>query len=350
MAEENKTHEPTPKKIEDTRKKGNVPKSQEFGGMVILFFGTITFLFFVPLFSESLYKIFVSTFQFDLVMDLKNIDTKQSIDKTLLYFKEVTIYFIIFSLFIMFFAIVANVSQFGFLVNPLKFDFKKINPINGFKNLFSFKKVIEYIKMFLKLIIILVILVAILYFFLAQLSEAVIYNPSHLFVLLKDMLLYFTGFAFLVIIIFSIIDLVFVRYNYFKQLKMSFQEIKDEYKQTEGSPEVKQRIREIQRKTAQGTMLSDVAKSKFVVTNPTHYAVAIKYETDDKVPSIIAKGVDFLAHQIKDKAIDNEIPIIENPPLARALYAASEVGQPINEEFYESIIDLLIYVDKLNNK
>jgi len=349
MADENKTHEPTPKKIEDTRKKGNVPKSQEFSGMVILFFGTIALLFFIPMFSESLGKIFIASFRFNELLNIHDIDEKTIIGLSSLFIQKVFVSFIILGLFIMFFAIASNVMQFGFLAVKLKVDFKKLNPINGFKNIFGFKKVIEFIKMFLKLIIVLVILFAVLYWFLPHLSSSVVFNPDDLFQILIDVLLYLTGFAFLVIIIFAFIDLIFVRYNYFKQLKMSFQEIKDEFKQTEGSPEVKQRIREIQRKTAQGTMLSDVAKSKFVVTNPTHYAVCIKYDqSEDQVPMIAAKGVDFLAHRIKEKALEHDIPIIENPPLARALYAATETGQAIDEEFYESVIDLLIYVENLN--
>jgi|SaaInlStandDraft_4_1057021.scaffolds.fasta_scaffold00087_4 flagellar biosynthetic protein FlhB len=349
MADENKTHEPTSKKIEDTRKKGNVPKSQEFSGFVILFLGTILFVGILPFFSDYIKSIFVETLQFNDLITISDIDQKSILTIFILFFKKLFFLFFFFGIFIMFFAVLSNVSQFGFLLNKLKIDFKKLNPISGMKNVFSFKKIIEYLKMFIKLIIVLIIFGSILNLFLKELANSTIYSPRALLDTLKDILFFLVGFAFINIVIFAIVDLVFVRYNYFKQLKMSFQEIKDEFKQTEGNPEIKRRIREIQMKTSQGNMMSNVKDSNFVVTNPTHYAVCIKYDQESQQPPmIIAKGIDFLALRIKDEANKNNVPIIENPPLARSLYAAVEVNQPIDEEFYESIIDLLLYVDKLN--
>lgn len=352
MADENKTYDATPKKIKDSRKEGNVPRSQEFGGMVILFFGTLALFVISPYITDALVKILSHSCDFITLTNPKEMSSEGIKAIFQKFALEIAFPLIGFLFFIVIIAILSNLLQFGFLFTPLKISFKKMNPIEGFKNLFHWKKFVDFIKMFLKLIIVFIILGSVIYMFGPQLINSIIYNPESTVDLIIQVLMYLLGFIMLNIIIFSIVDLVFVRYNYFKKLKMSFQEIKDEFKQTEGNPEIKARIREIQKKMASGNMLNDVKDSKFIVTNPTHYAVAIKYDENNTTlpPVIVAKGIDFLAQKIRTIGTDNDIPIIENPPLARALYSAIEVGQPISEDFYQNVVDLLIYVEKLNSK
>ena len=163
--------------------------------------------------------------------------------------------------------------------------------------------------------------------------------------------LYFLLTILLIIIIFAIIDFFFTRHYYFKQLKMSKQEIKDEHKQMEGDPLVKGRIRQIQMKMAKQRMMADVPDADVVVTNPTHYSVALKY--DDKksnAPIVVAKGIDFIALKIQDIARECKIPIIEDPALARALYDQVEVEQEIPDVFYKAIAEIFTYVYNLNGK
>ena len=161
--------------------------------------------------------------------------------------------------------------------------------------------------------------------------------------------IYFVLTILLIIIIFAIIDYFFTRHYYFEQLKMSKQEIKDEYKQMEGDPLVKGRIRQVQMKMSRQQMLKDVEDADVVITNPTHYAVALKYQKEKRgAPTVKAKGIDFLAIKIKDIARKNKVPIIENPSLARALYAQLEIDEEIPKEFYEAVAEIFTYIYELN--
>jgi len=162
---------------------------------------------------------------------------------------------------------------------------------------------------------------------------------------------YFLAAILLIIIIFAIIDFYFTRHYYFKSLKMSKQEIKDEFKNLEGDPQVKGRIRQIQREMAKKRMMSEVPEADVVITNPTHYAVALKYDNEvDSAPKVVAKGVDFIAVRIKEIANENDVPIVENPALARSLYDQIEIDQEIPNEFYKAMAEILTYVYELKNK
>ena len=162
---------------------------------------------------------------------------------------------------------------------------------------------------------------------------------------------YFILTILLIIIIFAIIDFFFTRHYYFKQLKMSKQEIKDEHKQMEGDPLVKGRIRQIQMKMSKQRMMADVSDADVVITNPTHYAVALKYDKEkSEAPIVLAKGINFLALKIKDIALASKIPIVEDPALARALYDQVEVEQEIPGSLYKAIAEIFTFVYNLNNK
>jgi flagellar biosynthetic protein FlhB len=165
-----------------------------------------------------------------------------------------------------------------------------------------------------------------------------------------ELTMYFLLTILLIILIFALIDFFFTRYYYFKQLRMSKQEIKDEHKQMEGDPLVKGRIRSIQMKMSRQRMMASVPDADVVITNPTHYAVALKYDKDNSsAPQVVAKGIDFLAIKIKDIARESKIPIIEDPALARAIYDQVEVDQEIPEVFYKAIAEIFTYIYNLNN-
>ena len=162
---------------------------------------------------------------------------------------------------------------------------------------------------------------------------------------------YFLATILFIIIIFAIIDYYFTRHYYMKSLRMSKQDIKDEYKNMEGDPQVKGRIRRIQMKMAQQRMMNSVPQADVVITNPTHYAVALKYDSKvNSAPKIVAKGIDFLALKIKDIAKDNNIPIIENPALARSLYDQIDIDKEIPSEFYKAMAEIFSYVYELKRK
>ncbi len=348
MADEaEKTEEPTSKKIEDAKKEGNVPKSAEVPGAAILFFSSIYLLFFADTMFESIKLMMYHVYSY-IGHDMEAI-SYYTIGATIVN----TMIIAMLPLFtlIVFLAIIFNLMQFGFVVTPLKLELNKINPISGFKNIFSMKKAIEALKLTAKLIIIFIVMIIILGIIwddiIAMMDKDVVASLSSMIVLT----IYFLLTILLIIIIFAIIDFFFTRHYYFKQLKMSKQEIKDEHKQIEGDPLVKGRIRQIQMKMSRQRMMADVPNADVVITNPTHYSVALKYDEDKSTaPIVIAKGIDVLALKIREIARESKIQIIEDPALAMALYEQVEIDQEIPEFFYKSIAEIFTFIYNLNGK
>jgi len=344
---ESKTEEATSKKIEDSRAKGNVPKSAEVPGAAILFFASIYLLFFSGHLFQTIQKMMLYIFSF----------IGRDIDTTVYYtiFQTVlsTLLEALSPLFIMvvLLAVVTNVMQFGFLSVPIEFKFEKLNPVSGLKNIFSMKKLLEAFKLTAKLAIIFIVMVIIITLVWDDIIAMMDMNLGGTLGLIRSLTGYFIAAILLIIIIFAVIDYFFTRHYYFEGLKMTKQEVKEEHKQMEGDPQVKSRIRSIQMKMAMQRMLKDTEKADVVITNPTHYAVALAYHQDkQEAPIVISKGVDFLALKIKDIARNNDIPIIENPSLARSLYDQLEVDQQIPKEFYKAIAEIFSYIYELNSK
>ena len=343
--EEEKTEEPTGKKIEDAKKEGNVPKAAEVPGAAILFFSSIYLLFFADSLFESIREMIHYIYSFiGAEMSGRLYYAIGSKVITSMLYALFPLYFLV-----VFLAIIFNVMQFGFIVTPLKLELNKINPMSGFKNIFSAKKAIEALKLTAKLILVFIVMLIILGIIwkdiLAMMDKELNASLSSML----ELTMYFILTILLIIIIFAIIDFFFTRHYYFKQLKMSKQEIKDEHKQMDGDPLVKGRIRQIQMKMAKQRMMSDVPEADVVITNPTHYAVALKYDKEKSAaPIVLAKGIDFLALKIKDIARQSDIPIIEDPALARAIYEQLEVEQEIPEVFYKAIAEIFTYIYNLN--
>ena len=345
--EEEKTEEPTGKKIEDSKAEGNVPKSAEVPGAAILFFSSIYLLFFAAPFFQDVERLIIYIYSF-IGTDMDGhiyFEITSAIIGTMLMG--------MFPLFflVLFMAVIFNVMQFGFVFTPLKIKLDKISPISGFKNIFSAKKGLEALKLTAKLILIFIVMLIIIAIvwdsILAMMNKDVRSSLDAMITLT----VYFLLTILLIIIIFATIDFFFTRHYYFKQLKMSKQEIKDEHKQMEGDPLVKGRIRQIQMKMSKQRMMADVPDADVVITNPSHYAVALKYDNEKSdAPLVLAKGINFLALRIKDIALQSKIPIVEDPVLARALYDQVEVEQEIPEGLYKAIAEIFTFVYNLNNK
>lgn len=347
MADDDKTEDATPKKVEDAKAEGNVPKSTEVVGAVSLFFGTMYLLFLSSYTTTNIEKMMRFSFGF----------IGHDIDSTILYSLSYTIVTtLIYSLLpiftlILILTFISHWSQFGLVMNPLKIDFQKLDPIKGFKGIFALKKLLEALKLALKLTIIVLVMFVLFTLtadaILAMMDKEINASLSTIF----ELITYFLAAILLIVIIFAIIDFYFTRHYYFESLKMSKQEIKDEHKNMDGDPQVKGRIRNIQMKLARQRMMSNVPDADVVITNPTHYAIAMKYDNKtNSAPKIVAKGIDFIAIKIKDIANENKIPIIENPSLARALYDQIEIEQEIHEEFYKAIAEVFSYVYDLNKR
>ncbi len=344
--EDDKTEEPTSKKIEDAKKEGNVGKSAEVAGAAILFFASIYLLFFSGYMFVELKKMMLYVYSFigEEVNGTVYFTITNTVISSLLY--ALAPLFIL----IVIMALAFNIVQFGFVFTPLKIELNKINPISGFKNIFSLKKVVEALKLIAKLTIIFIVMCLIILLVTNDILSMMDMGIGASINLLMELTGYFIAAILLIVIIFAIMDFYFTKYYYIKSLRMSKQEIKDEHKQMDGNPEIKGRIRSIQMKMAQQRMMQDVPDADVVITNPTHYAIALKYEKEkSSAPIIVAKGINFIAVKIKDIARENDIPIVENPAMARALYEQMEINEEIPEEFYKAIADIFSYIYSLNN-
>lgn len=345
-----KTEKATPRKKQDARKKGQVAKSSELPGALIIFFTFLALYLFGGMFEDSLRSLFTVTFNEYMLWDvtIQNIVTifGQLIVKGILFVAP-------FLLISFIFGIIGNYAQIGFLMTgePLKMKLNKLDPIQGAKRIFSIRAVVELLKASLKFIVVAVVV------------GTTLWGEKEMLMTLSSMplesTLAFTGrlTAFIglqigaVLVILAILDYMYQRYEHNKQLRMSKQEIKDEYKKTEGDPLIKAKIRERQRRMAMMRMMQEVPKADVIITNPTHYAVALRYDaTEMDEPQVIAKGVDYVALKIREIAEEHDIITMENRPLARALYDQVEIGQSVPAELFQAVAEVLAYVYKVKGK
>jgi len=340
-----KTEEPTPKKLEEARKEGNIAKSMDLSAFIMLLVASaviILYLKYVAFYLEEFYRFFIGFIGVEFTKNMVFLLILQSAKYFFILLAPIFIALLLA-------AIVANVAQFGFLftIKPLIPKFEKINPIKGLKRLFSAKTFVEGIKMVLKSLVAFLVGFWLFFDFIQDMPrvEMMEFYEQLKWFSNKAMILIFSMLG--VFFVFGILDFAYQKYTYKKSLRMSKQEIKDEYKQTEGNPEVKAKIRQIQREMAKKRMMSEVPKADVVITNPTHYAVAIRYDkTKDEAPKVVAKGVDNMALKIKEIAREHGVMIVENPPLARELYKSVDVDEYIPPKLYKAVAEVLAFVYK----
>ncbi len=346
--DQEKTEEPTSKKREDARKKGQVAQSREIPAVLILS-GSLAVMFF----GGSWMLTRLATIMRVVHMKAGHMELVPETVTMLLWelFQKTVIILIPLMLVAMICGIVGNISQFGFLLTGEKLTpkFSKLNPISGIKKLFSIQSLFELFKSVLKLVIV------------AGISYLVV--KKHLFLIPGLMqlsvgeILSFIGlvsfkmflYTILVLIILAAIDYIFVRWRHEKDLKMTKQEVKDEYKQREGDPAVKARIKTMQREMARRRMMEAIPEATVVITNPTHLAIAIQYEDGMHAPTVVAKGAGFVAQRIKEIAKENNIPIVEQKPLARAMFKNVEIGDFVPADLYRAVAEILAYVYRLKS-
>lgn len=347
--DQEKTEEPTDKKIEDARKEGNVPKSQDASGVITLFVAILALLMLFPFMSKHM--VFLFQYYFSLIgMPL---DKLFMIDIAIVTIREFLFIILPLAIAVAVAGVIAAMAQFGFLftTKAIMPDFKKIDPIKGTKNLFSMKKLIEGVKITFKSFTTLGVGFIFFFYFITELPTVALFSLGDQLVWLKEKAIIIALVMLLIIFIFAVIDIVIVRKQYFDGLKMSKQEIKDEMKNMEGDPLIKGKIRQIQMEASRKRMMSEVPHADVVITNPTHYAVAIKYDEEKShAPIVIAKGMDNIALQIKRIARENNVHIVQNPPLARSLYAEVDIDKPIPEALFAAVAEVLAYVYKMNRK
>lgn len=351
-----KTEPATEKKKQDARKEGQVAKSKEIGNA----FGLLACFVLIKLWIGNLGTNLVNLFRLvydDIPEYIKNYDgyVNETSISSLYFFVLLRILILLAPFFIVGYvvAFVCDVVQVKWAptAKPLQPKFSKMNPISGFKKIFSKTALVELLKSILKIVVIAWVCISYLkkntegLFLLYDVTlNSAIANVGNLLVSLGVRI----SVAYLVI---ALADYAYQRWKYNDDLKMTKQEVKDEYKQQEGDPLIKGKIRQRMREVSQRRMMQNIPKADVVITNPTHYAVAIMYDADvNEAPVVVAKGADYLAQKIKDIARENDVELVENVPLARALYNNVEVGELIPPELYQSVAEVLAFVYHLKGK
>jgi len=352
VADSSKTEKATPKKRRDERKKGNVFLSQDAVAVVTLLGSFAVFWMMSGRIAEQLAGFMRFCFmKCDFTEGLAVGDVLHEIVMQSLGLLARTVLPI--TLVTVLCAVVATFAQTRLLVSSelMKPKFSRINPLEGFKRLFSLKSVINALKGILKICILMVIVYMSIEGMFHE-SAKYLYidlrtSAAHLFSEGMGMIVKI-GIAFIAL---AALDFMYQWWDYERNLRMSKQEIKEEYKQTEGDPQIKGKIKEMQRKRAQSRMMQQVPQADVVIRNPTHFAVALRYRPEvDAAPIVLAKGMDELALRIVKVAEENRVAVIENVPLARALYADVELDQEIPPELYNPVAEVLVYIFRLNEK
>ncbi|MDQ0214286.1 flagellar biosynthetic protein FlhB [Oikeobacillus pervagus] len=345
-----KTEKATPKKKQDSRKKGQVAKSQDVNTAIGLLF-VFGFLLIASTFmGTGVFKVFEHTFQHYMLMPLTENNLKMISFEMM---KELAMISGPIMLVALIAGIVANYMQVGFLFTgePLKPKLDKIDPIKGFKRIFSLRAIVELLKSILKISFVGAVTFIILWLNIDQVLGLSFQSLKDTLTTVGSLTVQMGLAASFALLFLSLLDYLYQRYDFEKNLRMSKQDIKDEYKNTEGDPLIKSRIKQRQREMAMKRMMQEVPEADVVITNPTHYAIALKYDEEKMdAPFVVAKGVDYLAQKIKYIANENDVMMVENRPLARALYDQAEIGEVIPEEFFKAVAEILAYVYRIKNK
>ena len=340
-----KTEQPTGKKLADARERGQVAKSIEINSLAVFGTGLILIYLTKNFIGEKFYQ-----FTKDALNSLNKVELTKAVLQT--YAIKWALFFFTLSLPIlvgvMIIALVSNIAQIGFKITPkaLAINFGKFNPINGIKRIFfSVHSLVELLKALIKLFVICLFT----YFVISKLiSDTVKLVDLSIEDTVQFMLDSFFALTWKIVLFFSLIaavDFIYQKYKFKREMMMTKEEVKEELKQTEGDPLIKSRIKKQMILAVRRRMMKEIPTADVVITNPTHVAVALKYEMEkDNAPKVVAKGLDELAQRIKKIAIENNVPLYEDVELARALYKSCEVGDEIPAKLFKAVAQILAYI------
>lgn len=345
-----KTEKATPKKRQDERKKGKVSKSQDINTAMLLLFSFMILIIFGNSMRNSMITLYEQSFTEFIHWELTENTVHQIFaGATIEVAKMLAPVFLI--------TIVAgfasNLMQIGFLftTEPLKLDLKRLDPIQGAKRIFSIRALVELLKSLLKIVFIGSITFFVIWLYKDEMMMLSFKTAENALAFFGRITVIMAISATIALLFLAVFDYAYQRYDYEKNMKMSKQDIKDEYKNMEGDPLIKSKIKEKQRQMATRRMMSEVPTADVVITNPTHFAIAIKYDEEKaSAPYVVAKGVDKTAQRIKEIAKEHGIITVENRQLARSLYSVIDIGDSIPEEFYQAVAEILAYVYRLEKK
>lgn len=345
-----KTEDPTPKKLEEARKKGQVPVSREVNNWVMLTAGTIVVLAMGPAMMQDLTHLLQTYIGMSHTFPETPGGMQFIVGEA---FIEVLKILAIPLLFLMAAAFAGPFLQVGPLFAPdiISMDISKISPSKGFSRLFSMKSIMEFLKGILKIAVVSVVAVIILTPFFGTMDHMVGLEVPIALDEMKIMVTKLLIGILVILFILSVLDLLYQRHEHMTKMRMTKQELKDEYRQSEGDPMVKSKLRQLRQQKAQQRMMQAVPTADVVITNPTHYSVALKYNPDEMdAPVVVAKGVDELAMRIRETAREHNVVILPNPPLARILFDTVDIEEAVPAEHYKAVAEIISYVFKLKGK
>lgn len=348
--QESKTEQPSQKRLDEAREKGNLANSKELGNFFMLLVLAVTVSWFIPPIlrnSSHLLTPFLSDAD-SLAADQKGL--------SLILYKLAFGGFAIIALPLLasvVSAIATSFLQHGFVLSaePMMPKLNKISPIAGFGRIFSIRSLIDFSKNIIKVVLVGIVAFLSIYPELTHVRQLPNESTENMLLFLWMIAKRMTIGTVITMFFIALFDIIFQRLQHIKSLRMSKQELKEEYKQSEGDPMVKQRLRRLRMERAQNRMMAAVPKADVVITNPTHFAVALQYDTTTmSAPTVVAKGQDLIALKIREIAEDNDVPVIENPPLARALFASTDLDKEIPVTHYEAVAKIISYVYQLKGK
>lgn len=351
MADEDqeKTEEATQTRKEDFRKRGQVAQSREFASALFLLVAAGGIVLLSKFFFDQMDEMFRFAFGADMVSAVRNGDVLIALKMAggklgLLLLPIMGIALIV--------GVGSSIVQVGFMTveDGITPNIEKINPLEGFKRIFSLRALMEAVKAILKLILIGAIVLMIVKAEVIHLPSMMQFSAEQLVHYMGDVTVRLLGGIGMAMVVLSAGDYFFQRWDLEKKMMMTKQEVKEEHKQREGDPLIKSRIRRVQREMANRRMMEKVPEADVIVTNPTHIAVALKYSANLPAPQVIAKGADLIAEKIKEIAREKNIPIVENKPLARTIFKTLKIGQVIPRELFVAVAEVLSYVYKLRRK
>ncbi len=354
MAEENddsqKTEDPTQKRLDDAREKGQVPVSRELNHWFMFGGGLIAVFVFGPQLARDVAR--ASTLLIErphgVIVDVAGL-TGLFTDLTM----DIAMALVPMLAVLVVAALAGGMLQTGLLVAPDQITpkFERISPAKGFKRLFSVRSVMELLKGIAKLVVVGVVGWYAIAPDMMSIERFVLLAPEDAANATRAIVLVLMAAVMAAMTLIAGADLLYQRISHRRGLRMSREELREEFKQSEGDPHIKGRLKQIRAERARRRMMADVPKADVVITNPTHFAVALKYEQGTmSAPRVVAKGADTIAAKIREIALANQVPIVENPPLARALYAAVDLDEEIPAEHYRAVAEVIGYVMRLKGR
>lgn len=345
-----KTEEPSQHRIDEFRKKGDVASSREVTSVLVLAACLMT----LSLSLVYVYEELTKYVEWLYTLDIASAYTEKSLNTI------TTRTFVValkcaapVSLTAMCVGVLVQVAQIGFLYSPdiLELNFDRVNPINGVKKLFSMQSLFETVKGIIKFTVVLSVVYLYLKDDIAKYNGFMHLELYQSFVYGKDLLMKLSFAILMALGVVAILDFAYQKFTYNKKLRQTKEQVKQEHKEQDGNPEIKQRIRQIQREMSRKRMIKDVQTADVIVTNPTHISIVLKYDPEKMVsPMVIGKGQDHMAMRIREIAKQHDIPIVENVLLARTLYKTVKSGQPVPRNLYKAVAEVLAFVYKLKKK